>query len=77
MTLEDKIRQIIIYIENYRGRINTLTEELSRMEQKLDELRHELQVDGCVEISYIKCPVYKENVDVARVELEYESEKGK
>ncbi len=43
MTLENKIRQITMHIENYQGKINTLTEELSRMEQKLDELRHELQ----------------------------------
>ena len=43
MTLENKIRQLNSHVENYRNRIGLLTQELSRMEQALDELRHELQ----------------------------------
>ena len=43
MTLENNIRQLTSHIENYKAQITLLTEELSRMEQKLDEFRHELQ----------------------------------
>ncbi len=46
MTLELRIKQLTSHIENYQEQITLLTQELSRMEQELDELRHEKQSKG-------------------------------